>query len=149
MNDYDSEILGLPFNLYRTAIAIRSEITRRLSAEFKEDFTADYWYILDVLMRNEPLSSAQLADLTGRDRASISRSLGCMERLDLIHRIKNPSNKRSELISTTQFAVEFKSRAETIIRRIIDDSLKGLKPIEVMELNRMLMSISSKMIDSE
>ena len=69
MTDFDKEILNLPYNLYRSAISIRSEITRRLIAEFKEDFTSDYWYILNTIIDNEPVSSANLSEITGRDRA--------------------------------------------------------------------------------
>jgi DNA-binding MarR family transcriptional regulator len=144
MNDFSNEILDLPFNLYRAAISIRSEITRRLSDEFNEDFTADYWYILITLINNEPVNSSRLAELTGRDKASISRSLGCMERLDLIQRMANPSNKKSELISSTKFAIEFRTKTENIIHEVVTSSLKKLKPIEVMELNRMLSTILSK-----
>jgi DNA-binding MarR family transcriptional regulator len=129
MNDIDKEILNLPYNLYRSAISIRSEITRRLTEEFKDDFTSDYWYILDTVINNEPVSSAHLSEITGRDRASISRTLGCMERLDLIRRAENPNNKRSELILSTKFAFEFKVRAEEIIREVVSLSLNNLKPL--------------------
>jgi DNA-binding MarR family transcriptional regulator len=149
MNDFDNEILSLPYNLYRSAISIRSEITRRLTDEYKEEFTADYWHVLNTIINNEPLSSGHLAEITGRDRASISRTLGCMERLDLIRRVNNPSNKRSELILSTKFAFEFKVKAEEIIREVVSSSLKDLKPIELMELNRMLGTISSRIADIE
>ena len=142
MTDFDNEILNLPYNLYRSAISIRSEITRRLTEEFKEDFTSDYWYILNIIIDNEPISSAHISEITGRDRASISRTLGCMERLDLIRRVDNPANKRSELILSTKFAFEFKVRAEEIIREVVSSTLVNLKPIELMELNRMLSVIS-------
>ena len=56
--------------------------------------------------------------------------------------VDNPANKRSELILSTKFAFEFKVKAEEIIREVVSSTLKDLKPIELMELNRMLSVIS-------
>jgi len=74
MEDIDSELLNLPLNLYRSAISIRSEITRRLSKAFGEEFTADYWFVLNYIISHQPVAINNLAKLMGRDKGSISRT---------------------------------------------------------------------------
>lgn len=138
MNEFNQEILNLPVNLYRAAIAIRGEITRRLTQAFGEEFTADYWFILNHLFNENPLTQGQLAELTNRDRASLSRTIACMERIDLVLKTAEPFDKRKELISPTKTAINFKPEAERIVLEAVGQVMQNLKPIEVMELNRML-----------
>jgi len=138
MNEFNQELLNLPVNLYRAAIAIRGEITRRLTQAFGEEFTADYWFILNHLYNENPLTQGRLAELTNRDRASLSRTIACMERIDLVSKAVEPFDKRKELISPTQTAINFKPEAERIVLEAVGQVMQNLKPIEVIELNRML-----------
>jgi DNA-binding MarR family transcriptional regulator len=138
MNEFNQEVLNLPVNLYRAAIALRGEITRRLTQAFGEEFTADYWFILNHLFTENPLTQGRLAELTNRDRASLSRTIACMERIDLVSKTVEPFDKRKELISPTQTAIKFKPEAERIVLDAVGQVMQNLKPIEVMELNRML-----------
>lgn len=138
MEELDKIFLELPFRLYRLAIAVRSEITRRLTDAYGEEFTADYWYLLVEIRDNGQLTLSQLARITGRDKASLSRTLGGMERLGVIVRLPNPGHKRSELIAPVGSALEFVEQASGIVSTIMRSALQELRPIEVKELDRML-----------
>ena len=138
MNEFNQEVLNLPVNLYRAAIAIRGEISRRLTQAFGEEFTADYWFILNHLFNENSLTQGRLAELTNRDRASLSRTIACMERIDLVAKTTEPFDKRKELISPTKTAFNFKPKAERIILEAVGQVMQNLKPIEILELNRML-----------
>lgn len=141
MNELKDEILHLPLNLYRTAIAIRGELSRKLTLAFGEEFTVDYWFVLSALFEHGNLEQTQLAGLVNRNTASISRTLSCMERLDLVIRKKEKVNSRSTTIATTKLAQEFKPTAEDIISETLKSSLGMLKPIEILEFNRILSNI--------
>lgn len=141
MDELDDQIQQLPLNLYRTAIAIRGEITRKLTANFGKEFTADYWFILSVLFEHGSLEQNKLSELMNRDAASISRSISCMERIDLVTRQKKSPTSRNTSILPTKHAHEFKPQAEQIIKETLGLSLGKLKPIEIMEFNRILTDI--------
>ncbi|HRX31807.1 MAG TPA: MarR family winged helix-turn-helix transcriptional regulator [Tenuifilaceae bacterium] len=147
MEDIDKELLDLPLNLYRSAISIRSEITRRLSKVFGEEFTADYWFVLNYIVHHQPVAINNLAKLMGRDKGSISRTVNCMERIDLICRSVNPANKKSVLISVTNVAQQFMEKAEVEIKSVVENSLGAFRPIEMLELNRMLQTIVANMTE--
>ncbi len=132
------ELLMLPVNLYQAALAIRLELTRKLTSEFGEEFTADYWFLLDELFKHGQLSQSHLAELTHRNQASVSRTISCMERIDLVHRIPDAFDKRRELIAPTETAIKFKPQAEQLVLEAVGKVMDELKPIELMELNRML-----------
>lgn len=140
MDDLHQTIMQLPLNLYHTAIALRSEISRRLTAEFGDVFTADYWFILTTLTQKGAMSQTHLATHLNRDNASISRTIGCMERLDLIR--KTQINK-NVIVEPSNPAHDFIPKAEAIIKDILSTSLNGLKPIEIMEMSRMLNQIAN------
>ncbi len=138
MSEFSQELLNVPINLYRVAIAIRGEISRKLTESFGEEFTADYWFVLSHLFNESPLTQGRLAELTNRDRASLSRTVACMERIDLVSKTLEPFDKRKELISPTKTAIDFKPEAERIVLEVVGQVVNNLNPIEIMELNRML-----------
>jgi DNA-binding MarR family transcriptional regulator len=138
MEELKNEILRIPLNLYRAAIGIRSELTRRLSKEFGEEFTADYWFILTELFNESPMTQTRLSEVISRDRASLSRTISCMERLGLVSKVAEPFDKRKGLLSPTKRAYAFKPVAEKIVVDVVSEFLSSLKPIEILEMNRML-----------
>lgn len=140
MDEFVGLIMHLPFNLYRTALDIRGELTRRLSTAFGQVFTADYWFVLEALSRNQAMEQAALSRMLNRDAASISRTISGMERINLVQRVKCTSGRCTSL-QLTQIARDFWPKALEIVKITMRDKLNGLKPIEVVELNRMLLNI--------
>lgn len=129
--------------LYRCAIAFRNELNKEFLQVFQEEITVDFWFVLSILWEEDNISHGLLADRLSRDKASLSRTLDLMEDKGLIKRLADADDKRGSKISLTRSSKELKDKA---IRTAVDftqSELKGLSPIEVRELARMLNLIYS------
>ena len=126
------------YTLTRISSRYKTELAQNFASNGYSDVTPDYWIILEWLWEEENITLGQLAERTSKDKASITRIIGGMERNDLVIRTPSASDKRSFLISMSKYA---KSIIENL-KRIEEDTLKrateGLNPIEVKELVRML-----------
>ncbi len=129
--------------LYRCAIAFRNELNREFLQVFKEEITVDFWFILSILWEEDNISHGLLADRLSRDKASLSRTLDLMAEKSLIKRITDADDKRGSKILLTRLSKELKEKATQTAIDFTQSELKGLSPIEVRELARMLNQIYS------
>jgi len=143
MLNQEKETTLFAFNLYRCAIAFRNELNRELSQVFGEDFSSDFWFILSVLWDEDNISHGLLAERVSRDKASLSRTLDIMEEKGFIKRIVTADDKRSSKIVLTKKSIEIKEKAIQVVNEFTNAEFKGLSPIEVRELARMLNLIYS------
>jgi len=143
MLNQEKEITLFAFNLYRCAIAFRNELNRELSQVFGDDFSSDFWFILSVLWDEDNISHGLLAERVSRDKASLSRTLDIMEEKGLVKRIAVVDDKRGSKIVLTKTSKEIKEKAFQVVNEFTNAELKGLSPIEVKELGRMLSLIFS------
>lgn len=139
----EKDTASFAFILYRCAIAFRNELNREFIQVFNEEITVDFWFILSILWEEDNVSQGLLADRASRDRASLSRTLDLMEEKKLIKRTTDADDKRGSKISLTRLSKELKEKATQTAIDFTQSELKGLSPIEVKELVRMLNHIYS------
>ncbi|HOP03309.1 MAG TPA: MarR family transcriptional regulator [Tenuifilaceae bacterium] len=124
--------------LTRISTRYRTELNHNFARNGNSDITADYWIVLESLYDEDNLTIGQLAKRTNKDNAGLSRILDGMERNDLVNRIASPTDKRSYLIVLTSYAKSLKEKLSKIEEETLSKSAKGLNPIEVKELVRMM-----------
>ena len=133
------------FILYRCAIAFRNELNKELSKEFGDDITSDFWFVLSALFEEDNISHSLLAERVSRDKASLSRTLDIMEQKGLVKRLAVADDKRGSRIALTRKAHEIRDRVTNVSINFTQKELKGLSPIEVKELVRMLNHVFSNL----
>lgn len=143
MLNQEKEITLFAFNLYRCAIAFRNELNKELSQVFGDEFSSDFWFILLELWNEDNISHGLLAERVSRDKASLSRTLDIMEEKGFVKRIATAEDKRSSKIVLTKKSNEIKEKSIQVVNEFTNAELKGLSPIEVKELGRMLNLIFS------
>lgn len=126
------------FTLYRCAIAFRNELNREFLHTFNEELNADFWFILSILWEEDNISHGLLAERVSRDKASLSRTLDLMAEKGLIKKLADADDKRGSKIILTKRAKELKEKATQTAIEYTQNELRGLSPIEVIELMRML-----------
>ncbi len=141
----EQDTSSFAFILYRCAIAFRNELNREFLQTFSEELNADFWFILSTLWEEDNISHGLLAERVSRDKASLSRTLDLMEEKKLIKRIADADDKRGSKISLTRLSKELKDKATQTAIDFTQSELKGLSPIEIKELVRMLNQIFSNL----
>ena len=137
----EKDTTSFAFILYRCAIAFRNELNREFLQTFNEELNADFWFILSILWDEDNIPQGLLAEKVSRDKASLSRTLDLMSDKGLIKKISVSDDKRSSRIVLTKLSKDLKEKAVQTAFDFTQSELKGLSPIEVKELVRMLNQI--------
>ncbi|MEL6559207.1 MAG: MarR family transcriptional regulator [Bacteroidota bacterium] len=107
--------------------------------------TIDQWILLKIIEENEQLSQKQLAKLSSRDPASITRTLDILEKKDFIKREPIPGNRRQYNVILTKQGKQFvEDHLETVISHR-KKSIEGFSTEELQQLRQMLLKIQKNM----
>lgn len=89
----------LPYRLAKLSLRIKNATTDRYVRH--TGMSAREWRVLGMLGIAGPRAPSELADLTGMDRATISRATSRLVHLGYISRIPNETDNRSQTIELT------------------------------------------------
>jgi MarR family transcriptional regulator, lower aerobic nicotinate degradation pathway regulator len=136
---------ALGFNLYRVALLFRRELMQAL-AEY--ELTPEQWQIMVALWStDEPLSQNEIAELTLKDKHTVSRILGRLERDGWIERRTDPRDTRYLLVRPSAWAYERRERVPAVLNRHFDPILGSLEVDERAQLLRMLKRLRATLGD--
>lgn len=91
----ENDLLWISFKL-------RYLIKRKVQKQLKNyNISLDQWIILSIIYQSEGSNQKKLAELSGRDRAAITRILNILEYKELIDRKNSYHDKREFLIYLT------------------------------------------------
>jgi DNA-binding MarR family transcriptional regulator len=89
----------LGFNITRVAILFRRELIRALS---QYRMTPEQWQVMATLWKERVLCQKDIADLTLKDKHSVSRIIQRLERNGWVEKASSPEDGRSTLIKPTK-----------------------------------------------
>ena len=127
---------ALGFNLYRVALLFRNELMHAL-ADYA--LTPEQWQVLQALWSTEDdLNQSEIAHLTLRDKHTVSRILGRLERDGWIAKHPDPDDARAHIVQPTERADALRQD----VRHALFDHFEGILAVlsekEEEELMRML-----------
>ena len=110
-------------------------MANRLNQKFKEHgypVTAEQWAIINYLLEKDGLSQNQLAELVKKDYTSVSRLLDNMIKKNVVKRIQDPTDGRTNLIYLTKqgrdlepkLMEQAKSHSENAFEGLTSDDIK-------------------------
>jgi DNA-binding MarR family transcriptional regulator len=130
-----------PYWINRAAFAFRTELQQAFSAD-GIDVTPEEWALLMVLAELHPLSVGKLADLTLRDRTTVTRLLDGMERKKLITKTSDESDRRRTLVRLTRESRKLHPRLLHHVEALIQRGTDGIAPEHLV----LLQSVLEKMV---
>lgn len=104
-------------------------ISRRMQRNLKEvgiHITSEQWSVLYNLWLEEGLTQQELAIRTFRDKPSITRLVNNLEKLNLVIRVNDKDDRRSNLIYLTKTARKWKELGMSQANRTIAEALEGV-----------------------
>lgn len=109
-------------------------IIRRLSKKFQDagiDVSYEQWSILVHLYRRDGQTQQDLARTAVKDKAAVTRLLNGLEKKNLVVRIPDQNDKRSNLVYLTNKAKELKPRLVGFVEEMLDEAAQGIDPDEM------------------
>lgn len=108
-------------------------------AEKGVNLTRQQVILLKILFHDGPLPQNDLAFLTDRDKTSLTRLLGTMEKKNIVARITSPEDKRVNLVHLTKHGEKILNETTPILLEVIMHMQEGISDddqkvvIEVMK----------------
>jgi len=109
-------------------------INRRLYRDFRANnlaITPEQWTILLFLSFEDGINQQELANITFKDRPSITRLLDKLEKAALIVRLADKTDKRTNLVYITKTGLSTAQKARTIALDTMKIALNGITEEEV------------------
>jgi DNA-binding MarR family transcriptional regulator len=109
-------------------------IIKRLSKKFQDagiDVSYEQWSILVHLYRQDGLSQQALARTAVKNKAAVTRLLNGLEKKNIVLRIPDQNDKRSNLIYLTNKAKELKPHLVGFVEEMLEEAEQGIDPDEM------------------
>ncbi|MCP4756570.1 MAG: MarR family transcriptional regulator [Proteobacteria bacterium] len=120
----------------RTALLMRSRLHRSFMANGFE-ITTDQWAVLNRLWEKDGLHQSLLAQLTHKDRHSITRILQIMERRELIVRRRDSNDSRRTLVFLSEKGWTMKEKLIPVVTRMLEEVFAGITDRELTQLQHL------------
>jgi len=128
---------SLGYAIARTARTLKFGLRRAVQAAGL-DVTPEQWGILCALWEKEGRSQSELAEITIKDTANITRMIDVMENKGLVFREKDPLDRRTYKIFLTKQGQELQNRLVPVVQCFIERALSCLGRAERDDLMRMI-----------
>jgi DNA-binding MarR family transcriptional regulator len=144
MDNYERVIdSSIGYLVGRTSRAIVKRLTKKF-ADAGFDISYEQWSILIHLYRKDGQTQQELSNIAVKDKAAITRLLNVLEKKNIVLRIPDRTDKRSNLVYLTNKAKAFQEDLMALVEEMLREADKGI-PLEEMEqcrttLNKIFMN---------
>ena len=144
MDNYERVIdSSIAYLVGRTSRAIIKRLTKKF-ADAGFDISYEQWSILIHLYRRDGQTQQELSNIAVKDKAAITRLLNVLEKKNIVLRIPDRTDKRSNLVYLTNKAKEFQEDLMALVEEMLHEADRGI-PLEEMEqcratLNKIFMN---------
>lgn len=119
--------------------AAKKKLVQAVKQDFKEVSITDENYItLCFIHENPGISQTALADLNQKDRNVIVRTIDKLEKMDLVHRVRDEKDRRSFLLYATEDGENIIKKYWSIIIKRQEEAFCNLSEEEQKTLRLLL-----------
>lgn len=102
----------------------------------------DQWLVVEQVMYKQGISQIEIANNTGKDRASISRIIKNLQRKNLLTKTYNEVNKRANKVYLTPDGLELSDKIVSVYKEVYNSQFKGIYEQELNLLKEILVRIN-------
>ena len=129
-----------------TALLLKRELSALINKN-KINVTTEQWAILNRLKENSELSQKELAKLTFKDNANITRILDKLEKKGFVVRQSDINDRRAWNVSITTKGQKVRDQIELLAKQALSKALKDINVAEVREFNNIASKIMKNLTD--
>lgn len=101
------------------------------------DVTSEQWSILNRLWQKDGINQLEIAEITLKDNASVTRTLELMEKKGLIVRETDPDDRRNRRIYLTKAGKALKGPLIQCAETVLEKATAHISPREISLLNEL------------
>ncbi len=111
-------------------------IARRLQKKFNANdlkLTIEQWSVLYHLWKEDGKSQQELCNATFRDKPSITRLIDNLEKLNLVRRMPDETDRRINKVHLTKTALKLQEQSMLMAEETLNEALEGV-PAEHIDI---------------
>lgn len=109
------------------------------------NLTSEQWSLLFALHHHVGVSQKELAELTGKDPANVTRILDQLERKGFVRREANPDDRRSFRMRNTPEGTAIAVALATIEERFVEEAVAGISEADLETFRTVMMAINANL----
>ena len=116
--------------LIHTILELRDELRQFMQKKFREnavDLTYEMHQVMACLWKRDGINQQEIADLTLRDKASITFLINNLTKRELVKRQEDPNDRRSKLIYLTGKGKKLGQRLEPWVHELFTIAGSGIE----------------------
>lgn len=131
---------SIGYHINKVASLMRIGLSRGIQKEYPE-ITVDYWVVLNRLWQKDGMIQSELAKLSAKDNASMTRMLDGMQKKGLVERKPDENDRRAFRIYLTPKSRKLEAPLKLIAAENQEKALKNLNKEETETLKKLLKMI--------
>lgn len=139
---------AMQYWINRAAIALRQKAQSDMKAK-SISLSAEEWALLMVLWRHGATATSHLADVTLKDRTTVTRLVDRLVDKKYVERQISTKDKRSSLIALTPEGEAIKHEVFAVMMPLIAKSCEGIKPEDIETTMTTLKQVFSNLSDDQ
>jgi len=128
----------------KISTAINRTFLRAFAAKGIE-ITTEQWSVLACLWKKDKVTQQDLCDLTSKDKPSMTRLIDKLEMRNLVTRVSDHNDRRTNLIHLTNAGNELQLKATEIVQEIAEKTLKHISDEELNAIRTVLKKIMNNL----
>ncbi|SDX64461.1 MarR family winged helix-turn-helix transcriptional regulator [Roseicitreum antarcticum] len=124
-------------------------LRKELSAVFREaghPVSPEEWAILLVLWKQSPQTPGALADVTTKDRTTITRLIDAMVRKNLVSRSEDPDDRRRSVVAVSAHGVAMQEDLVRLAQGLINRALTDIPADDIETTTRTLRAMTENLL---
>ena len=131
----------------RLGFVIRKELAARFQAA-GFDVSPEEWAILLVLWSKGPKGTGALAEVTIKDRTTVTRLIDTMVRKDIVTRAGDPTDRRRSVVMPTEHGMALKDQLIPIAKDLIAQAQADIPLQDLETTTRTLRALTGNLVDA-
>lgn len=134
-------IKSLLENIQSLSTNVRHYMHKQIS-KLDLDLTYEMVKVLFILDDHRYLNQQQIADITLKNKASLTSLIGNMEKRDLVMRTEDSADRRNKIISLTSNGKETLNILRPVMKKLFEELYKDISKEEIEVMNKGILKMS-------
>ncbi|MEO0331976.1 MAG: MarR family transcriptional regulator [Bacteroidota bacterium] len=135
---------SLPSLIGQASRLLANQITKSL---VEHQVTAEQWAILDSLWGQDGQTQQQLANLTHKNKASITHLIDNLEKRNLVQRVTHEQDRRNKMVCLTPDGIALQKPVTKVVKQTIKQFTKGLDKKEMKGCKKTLKKLVENLVE--
>ena len=134
-------IKSLLENIQSLSTNVRHYMHKQIS-NLDLDLTYEMVKVLFILDDHRYLNQQQIADITRKNKASLTSLIGNMEKRGLVMRTEDSADRRNKIISLTSNGKETLNIVRPVMKKLFEELYKDISKEEIEVMNKAILKMS-------